>query len=189
MDKFKANEILVLFNEKVDKLLNSGFVKHIQQEGGLKVTLNASVNKPLEIIDNLPRQDAVDAFVLTLRFFIQNNESTSLQNMEKLYNEITISPTTKMEFNSVKDKLNSELSKDSGIHLQGKSLTLGDIFETFIYGGLAHANPKLKKTFDSWMQMREIRVYITATFNSVLMYFLACIARIKAINLITLKEI
>jgi len=189
MDKMDAILTLKLFNEKVDKLINSRFVKHIQDNKGLRVSMKSSVEEKVGISHNLPDQDAIDAFVLTIRFFIQDNEPTSLRNMAKLYTEISVSQEIKGDFNYVRDKLNLELDKKSMFNLQGKDLTRREVFDTFIYGGLAHAEAEKKEDFDKWMQLEPLSAFITAEFNNVLIYFLDCIAYIKKVNLRAIEEL
>lgn len=188
MNNSDAISALHLFNEKVDKLVSSRFIKHVQ-ENGMKVSLKSSIYKPVEISDNLPDQDAIDAFILNIRFFIQDNEVSSLSNMAKLYNDIPVSSDIKDDFNFARDKLNSELDKGSIFNLHGKHLTKRDIFDTFIYGGLAHANPTKKQDFDTWMKIEPLAAFITSEFYNSLVYFLHCIAYIKKTNLKALQEI
>ncbi len=188
MIKSEAILTLNLFNEKVDKLINSRFVKHIQ-ENGLKVSIKSSVNEGVSISDTFPDQDAIDAFILNLRFFIQDNESSSLRNMNNLYNEVTITPSLKNDFNFVRNKFNLELDKKTNINLRGNDITYREIFETFIYGELAHVNPDKKAIFDTWMKDKALASFIAAEFHNILFYFLNCIANIKKTNLKALEEI
>lgn len=180
---------LKLFNEKVDKLIKSRFIKHIQENKGMKVSIKSSIGEQVSISHNLPDQDAIDAFVLTMRFFIQDNEPTSLRNMAKLYNDISVPPDIKNDFKWVRDKFNSELNKNSMFNLQNKHLTRGEIFDTVIYGGLAHAEKKKKEDFDKWMRIEPLAAFIIAEFNNVLIYFLDCIAYVRKVNLRALKEL
>ena len=190
VDKPDPIAALNLFNEKVEKLIDSRFIKHIQKNG-LKVSVNASVNEGVKISDTLPDQEAIDAFVLTIRFFIQDNESTSLRNMADIYNEIPLSLDIKDNFNSARGKLNSYLDREPTISLKwkGKNLTKREIFDTFIYGGLAHANPKKKIDFDAWMQNQYLAKLIAAEFSSILLDYLHCIAYIRKVNIKTLEEL
>ena len=188
MNKSEAIAALKLFNEKVDKLIDSSFLKQIQEKG-LKVSLKSSISKEVEISDTLPDQDAIDAFVLNIRFVIQDNECSSLHNLATLYNEIPLSLDIKDNFNFVRDKLNSEFDIKSWFHLQGKDLTRREIFETFIYGGLAHANQIKKQDFDMWMSIKPLAAFITAEFYNFLIYFLHCVANIKKTNLKALEEL
>jgi hypothetical protein len=189
MDKTEVISILKLFNEKVDKLIKSRFVNHIQENKGMKVSIRSSIGEKVNISHNLPDQDAIDAFVLTIRFFIQDNESTSLRNMAKLYDDITVSSSIKDDFNWVRNKLNSELNKKSMFNLQHKQLSRGEIFDTFIYGGLAHANKEKKEDFDKWMSVEPLAAFVVAEFNNVLIYFLDCIAYVRKVNLRALEEL
>lgn len=189
MNRANAISILKLFNEKVDKLIKSRFVKHIQGNKGMKVSIKSSLGKKVDISHNLPDQDAIDAFVLTMRFFIQDNEPTSLCNMAKLYNDITVSSNIKDDFNWVRNKLNSELSKKSMFNLQNKHLSRGEIFDTVIYGGLAHAKKEKKEDFDKWMRIEPLAAFVIAEFNNVLIYFLDCIAYTTKVNTRALDEL
>lgn len=188
MNKTEAISTLKLFNEKVDRLINSRFVKHIQEKG-LKVSMKSSQGKKVDISHTLPDQDAIDAFTLTVRFFIQDNEPSSLNNMAGLYNEIPVSTDIKDDFNYTRDKLNSELDKKSMFNFKNKHLTKREIFDTFIYGGLAHAKPKKKKEFDAWMRVELFAAFITSDFANTLIYFLNCIAYIKKVNFKAIEEL
>ena len=37
-----------------------------------------------------PDEEAIDAFLFTFRFFVQNNEPTSFANLEKLFQELPL---------------------------------------------------------------------------------------------------
>lgn len=188
MDKAEAISTLKLFNEKVDKLVNSRFVKHIR-ENGLKVSMKSSKGKKVEISHTLPDQDAIDAFTLNIRFFIQDKDPTSLRNMVNLYNDIPVSKNIKDDYNWARDKLNSELDKKSMFNLQNKDLIRREIFDTFIYGELAHVDPKKKKVFDSWMKIEPLAAFIASDFTNILIYFLDCIVYIKKTNLKAIEEL
>jgi hypothetical protein len=80
----KHIEALQLFNEKADKLLNSAFVRALAS-GKTEATISGhrQDNGSFEISSELrgPPPEAVEAFVLTFRFFVQDNETTSLRNI------------------------------------------------------------------------------------------------------------
>jgi hypothetical protein len=87
----KHIEALELFNEKADKLLDSAFVGALVS-GKTEATISGrrQENGSFEITPVLrgPSPEAVDAFVLTFRFFIQDNETTSLRSIATIYEEI-----------------------------------------------------------------------------------------------------
>jgi len=63
---------LKLFNEKADKLRNSNFVKAAVENSG--VSLSWQEGEFFQITRTGPTEENVDAFVLTLRFFVQDND-------------------------------------------------------------------------------------------------------------------
>jgi hypothetical protein len=188
MEKDKAIEALELFNEKSDELIDSGFVKHIQ-DIGLKVRLKMVSGRDIEVTHTLPDKEIVKAFVLTIRFFIQDNECSSIRNLAKIYEEMPGLDDLKQDFLSAKKNLNDELEKSSFIHLNGVDLAYGKIFDTFIYGGLAHANRTKKEEYKNWLKDESIAALIMSEFYNVLWYFLNCIAYIKQINTKAIQEI
>ena len=161
---------LNLFNEKTDRLINSGYIKHIQANKGLNVSIKVSNNDPFIVTHNLPQQDIIDAFVLTIRFFIQDNECSSLNNLSNLYNQFPLSKKTIKDFKTARNKLNSEFEKKTSFHLNFRNkathLTHRDVFDTFIYGGLAHARRKKKIEFDRWMNTKGLASFIEVEFNN-----------------------
>lgn len=188
MDKNKAIETLNLFNEKTDELINSEFVRHMQNVG-LKVTLKISTTQEPVVIHTLPNHEIIKAFVLTIRFFIQNNECSSIKNLAELYKEMPLSDGLKKDFTWARNELNEEFKKKPFLQLNGEELTHRRIFDTFIYGGLAHANKEKKEEYDKWMNDKIIAPLLMSEFYNFLLYFLNCIAYIKKINVKAMEEI
>ncbi len=78
-----------LFNEKAEKLKRCSFTSTVfNQKTG--VHISAKKGEPVRIERNGPNEEAIDAFVLTFRFFIQNNEKISFRNLAELYNKLPI---------------------------------------------------------------------------------------------------
>ena len=67
--------ILELFNEKADKLLRSHFLKSALTELRISYSMETTPNGEVYKTEyHGPDSEATDAFVLTFRYFIQNNE-------------------------------------------------------------------------------------------------------------------
>ena len=81
MDVDAGLETLKLFNEKADKLESLSFTYGLADNG---VTISAKIGQAVESHRQGPDEESTDAFVLTMRFFVQDNESISLRNMAKL---------------------------------------------------------------------------------------------------------
>jgi hypothetical protein len=89
-------ETLVDFNVRAEKLLSSSYTKAI-----LKGTYSLR-EKDGNIIISIPdpSEESLEAFILRLRFFIQDNEPTSFNRMSQLYSRLPVSQTTKDMFDS-----------------------------------------------------------------------------------------
>ena len=81
------------------------------------------------------------ATVLTLRFFLQNNESTSLSNVDKLYSNLDIEPQLSTQFSEIRGQINSYLDASSNLSISEVGpMTHQQILDLFIYGDLSHTN-------------------------------------------------
>ena len=108
---------LKLFNEKAKELSNSRYVKFILKEKKISFEV-----KSIGIKRIMPDEDAVKAAVLTLRFFIQDNEKCSFRNMEKVYSSLPISEELKRKYFDIRKKLNEYLDAHTNVKFQGEDL-------------------------------------------------------------------
>ena len=95
-----AKETLELFNEKVDVLKNSRYLQELLKDPGSAI-VEWQREKGWDSVFVGPQEESVCALILTLRFFMQNNESISVHNMAQLYGgdqtvpiRLTQTPTT-----------------------------------------------------------------------------------------------
>ncbi len=146
-------DAIELFNEKYKKLERSRFVKYIENYG-----FNPKVNVPEKryLEDSvIPDDDSIDAFVLTLRFFIQKNERCSIYNLSRIYNTHSISMEHRNRFNHLRKMLNDTLDSQLWFAINKTRLTYRQVFKGMIYSELSHSNKNgyqefsqnFKKTF------------------------------------------
>ena len=187
-EKEEIIESLRLFNEKHDKLMSLGFVKKIFEE---KIGFTMSVKKdaPVDFQRHGPEGESIDAFVLTYRFFIQDNEMISFRNMSKIYDEMGITQDKKKAFEGIRETINTFLNSNSMLIIKDKKYTNREIQDIFIYGGLSHANETKKRIFDSWKKDQLIFEILENEFVGVLVNILNAIQAIARLNLNVLKEI
>src|SRR5689334_741049 len=132
-------EALKFFNEKASRLKNCSFTQIIfGQDTG--ATFSMEQGGPVTIEQRGPDQESIDAFVLTFRFFIQDNEKSSFRKMAAVYEGLPISEETKEKFRSARQYVNEMLESKSMIDVDGYHFIRREIMEIFIYGGLSHAN-------------------------------------------------
>ena len=146
-------ETLKLFNEKAEKLANGGFTTQLKNNNWhLSAKIHDDRATGIQITDNFPDQTSIDAFVLNLRFFIQDNEKSPFRNLSKLYDGLIIPNLLKDRFRKERASLNDFLGKESSMNNGKKNISNRQILTIFVYGGIAHANRKKKAIFDRWIQ-------------------------------------
>lgn len=193
MDTDSEINTLKLFNEKVDKLSRLSFMKTLLKNKSV-VTLKGErkENDQWELTQERvgPQEEAVDAFVLTIRFFIQDNESTSFRNIADLYDNSCLSYNLKSDFKHLRSNLNRYLDSYPfmGISVNKETLTHRKIMDTVIYGGLSHANPIKKREYDFWVNT-PLKAFIEEDFVYSLGIIYKALIRIKEVNLKAIDEI
>jgi hypothetical protein len=151
MDTVESSRILRLFNEKAAKLEKLRFTQGIlNANSGVTITANQQAT---EIKRYGPDEESIDAFVLTIRFFVQDNEKISLRNLEQLYHGLAINSTLQEQIVAARTQLNQFLNSQTIVTMNGETLTFRGVFEVFMWGGLAHANPEKKVAYDSWSKL------------------------------------
>ncbi len=141
--------ILAIFNEKVEKLDRYSFTKHIRESSiGFAVDGDPEGGYTFQL--HGPNEEAVDAFALTLRMFLQNNDVCSIGRLGALYERIPVSELLKQQFADARSQLNSFLDRASSIELQGERLTNRLILDTILYGLLSHTSVKGRAIVDEW---------------------------------------
>jgi hypothetical protein len=185
---------LRLFNEKVQELLELSFVKAITDpQAGFSLSGKRQEDGSFKMQSTVrgPSVEAVKAFVLTFRFFIQDNEATSLRNIAALYDSNNIDPQQRASFQSARNEVNKMLDAPNFFNLNydGVTPTNRQVMDVFVYGGLAHATPEKYKTYKDWMSFPPAAVILQACFNTILGHILHALAYIQQVNETTLQQL
>lgn len=188
MTQNKDVEALKLFNEKAKKLERLSFTKKIlTQPSGVKIDFKKETG--VKVKRRGPEENSIDAFVLTLRFFVQDNEICSFRNMAKIYEGLPISTDKKKSFNKIRNFVNTFLNKDSPFVFGKRKLKNRQIFETFMYGGLAHANKEKKKEHEKWVSDPYLEPLLTNEFVWIMAEILKAIFHAEKVNEQVIKEL
>ena len=137
-----------------------------------------------------PSEKTVEATVLTLRFFIQDNESTSLSNMAKLYSDLDIDRSIPTKFFEVKDLINSYLDAPSNLSIsEAGPMTHREILDLFIYGDLAHASNMTKE--DEYQSVSQTPLFplFQDDFTKTVQLLISALNETKQINCLALKRL
>jgi hypothetical protein len=181
---------LRLFNEKAEKLLNTRFVKYLEETGKLSVGISANKGQEVQVTRILPDQHAIDEFVLTFRFFYQDApEKSSFRQISQTYEKLPISIELKENFANWRKGLNEYLDKKINMTIYDKNPSRRELLDIFIYGDLAHANPQKKAIYDEWRKMGFVYPMLEMQFCDVLEVVLRAILSVAEINKKTMKEL
>ena len=169
-----ALRTLRLIIEKADKLEGLRFTRHLLEGGFIGMSGHAG-DDGFIVQREGPDEEAIDAFVLTLRFFIQNNEPTSIANIENLFAALPLEQARVEAVRGSRRVINEYLDKSSHTVLKGRKLSNREIFEVFLWGGLAHANPGQKAVYDSWAENELGFMALQMEFTAILVTLLNAI--------------
>ncbi|WP_206758844.1 hypothetical protein [Nostoc foliaceum] len=139
---------LELFNYKAYELGQSSFNTFLLNSEP-KITIGSGrLNQ-----ENFPSKDSINACVLTIRLFMQDNERISLRKVKRIYEDLPINTEKKARFDNLRNKFNDFLDRKSLcqrniIIIIGEAATNTptnrDILEAFIYGEYAHFTQREK---------------------------------------------
>jgi hypothetical protein len=143
--------ILEIFNEKVDKLERSSFARFLK-ENQLGYTFQRNSDGSFMFTLSGPSEEATDAFSLTLRMFLQNNDVLSFANLDALYQRLPVTEHLRLQFTESRKRLNEHLDGPSIVVMKGDRLSNRYILKTFLYGLLAHTDLTARHTIDAWAE-------------------------------------
>lgn len=164
------------FVQQANILERSRYATQLENEISVKMRFKDGV---ADTSRDGPDDDALRSFLLTLRFFCQDNEPTSIRNMDALLGPMNVDRSLKDIFRGNRNNLNQYLDGDTltpGIIIGGERLTPRQIFEAFTYGQYAHLTKA--PTIDGW---EKLVFYdgIRAAYDQILRIFLRFIQAMK----------
>jgi hypothetical protein len=176
---------LRLFNQKVERLLSLSFFK----ARGVGAVVEFQRDSGWESIFVGPDEESIEALILTLRMFMQDNERISLRRMRALYRALAVSPDLERAFASTCAELNSFLDSDTNLSIEeGRQLSHREILDIFVYGSYAHMNEGLHNTLTSIRDTAFFplfQTYLIVAINA----FVTCLRKLSAVNGQALKEL
>ena len=126
-----------------------------------------------------PDDDSRDAFILTFRFFILQNERTSFRGLQAVLADDGVSDRWKESFRAVRSAINEYLDTAFADYEYGGAthrFTNREIMETFLYGGLVHANdPKAVARYEEWLRYPGILAVLEMWFLNIILTLLRAI--------------
>ena len=137
-----------------------------------------------------PEEKTIQAFALTLRFFLMNIEDTSLCNMARLYESLQVECSLSTQFGEVRDLVNSHLDSQSNLSISEEGpMTHREILDLFMYGDLAHANDQ--QLVDDYRAISQTSFFplFESEFTNTVLLLIGALKELQQINCIALEQL
>ncbi len=147
---------LILFNKKTELLKNSSFYDSmIKKESSFMFSWNQGGAPESILISS--SQESVDALLLTLRMFLQNNDRISVRNIyKKIYTECDYLSDLSEKYSLLRIRFNDYLYDNNGLNFFDKHHTNMELIDLFLYGDKGHSNRNKQSALNKLMSHGEI---------------------------------
>jgi hypothetical protein len=149
--------------------------------------MHGRVGHPVEVTGDFATVDEVDAFVLTLRLFVQDNEPISVRRLATLYEQTPELTPLLDKVRGLREKLNTYLDGLSPIVWQQEQLPRRRILDVFLYGGLAHTHQGRTEEYSRWMEHEYMAMPFQAEFYDIVAALTQTVFWLRQENLEALK--
>ncbi len=175
------------FNELAEELMNSDYIKESEERWtGLKLKWEMKQETPdqQQFSTSLesPNETYTRAILLTMRFFIQDTEETSLRNMAAFYAELPIDSIYKQEFHRVRKDFNDFLDEETILSEKDNKLTRRVILDNYLWGQYAHKSPGERKTIQEWKATPNHWNIVYFFFHQTLHEAVTVLSKMKELN-------
>ena len=190
MDPMIAEAVrrLELFNAKATKLNGSRFLAAARSgRQGYRIAGKLGVGYELE--SHLPDDEDIESYVLTLRLFLQRLDRIDLKSIATTYESLPVSSTLQTRAGGIAKSVELYLDAQSPIIIDQQRLSRRTVWETILYGGLAHANPDKHPTYVTWTADELKRVVTHDQFVDIALVITQAIFDMRHVNIDALVEL
>lgn len=187
-------ERLLLFNKKAERLYDVIFMNKdfLKSPGELDILIEKIKSKnvfnfPIENLKSIKigsliiEVESIESIVLSLRFFIQDNEESSLCRLKLAYDHLNIEFWYKSEFYSMRNRLNKHLDEKESM-VANRNQTRREVMNIFIFGQYAHANKKYELIIEDWNKNVMVIGQMQTIFHLTLIELVMALQIIKVLN-------
>jgi hypothetical protein len=142
-------DVLRLFVRKVEYLESLSFVGALSDPGS-KLTMDFTGSSLTGLRFAGPSREQIDAFVLTMRLFMQNNDRISIANVAKTIEALELPAELKQPFFECRSILNEYLDSPCSAAPDNPEPTNRQVLETVMYGELCHIDAEARQCYLAW---------------------------------------
>lgn len=140
-----------LFVSKVEHLESLSYVKTLLTTGS-GITMDFTGSRMAGMRFRGPEREQVDAFVNTLRMFMQNNDSVSIANVATAVDKLPLPREDTQAFRDARGILNEYLDARCAGWFGQRPETNREVLETVLYGELSHTSETARSRYMSWRE-------------------------------------
>jgi ribosomal protein L30 len=126
-------------------------------------------------------QDEIGAFVLDYRQYTQNNDPISIGSLARIYQRPWVNPGARKNFEEIRAQYNRTLAASSTLNFGGSQMSVRELVDIVVYGGLAHSNSKKAEIFESW-EKSGIMGFVWAVFFAAMRDLIRALKEIRFLN-------
>jgi ribosomal protein L30 len=149
----------------------------VESTGPTTLTITGRVRSMLEDFD----QDELDAFVLSYRLFTQDNDPLSIGSLSRIYGSAWMPAEARQNFEEARKRLNEYLASKATVEFGDIKISIRDLVDIIVYGGLAHSNPRKAEIFESW-EKSGVMGFIWAEFFAYMRELMEVLEFMKRLN-------
>jgi ribosomal protein L30 len=159
----KDFEVLRRLNRRVTRTEQSAFWKRFadqipnviirmdkdmrfEKTGPVNATMQGTIHTWLEDFN----QDEIAAFVLDYRQYTQNNDAISISSIAGIYERSWMESGARTRFEEIRARFNRELDAASTLVFGDCHMSVRELVDIVVYGGLAHSTPAKAEIFEDW---------------------------------------
>jgi hypothetical protein len=183
-----APRLLRLFNTKAEELNESPFIAAVRA-GKVNWSAHWERDKGGEVVPNLPDEWDINGYVLPFRLFFQDRDGFSFDCLSQLYPKLDISNCLKVRADEVQGYVKRHMGALSPVILDGEQMGRQQIFDTLMYGGLAHVNEDKQPMYDKWASHGLQKILVYSEFVQTLAALTQAIFWMRRVNRDALQEL
>jgi len=182
---------LKLFNERVERLERSTLAKRMAKPH-YNLDYDRMINRQFVSAEGIT-EDAVDAFVCSIRLLIQSRDGFSIQCLAKnVYTDESVPQELRDRFYAARDRWEKYRDRTSAFKgpRQDSNLKNGFLFDVILYGGVAHSNRDKVEDFELLAKRGAISSLVFASFLHMLNTLFSVVKEIRNANveLLSLRD-
>jgi hypothetical protein len=179
--------LLELYSERAAELNESSFLRAIRDGSSTTFQLLGGLFRAIR--QGGPSSEAMKAFLLTFRLFVQDRDGLSFRKMRELYEKLPVSQDLIDEIHLTHQDVERYLDGPSPFVIAGEPIQRRKLLHVWMYGKLAHVNADKRDVLERWNVDRDVEPLFQYEFESLLIPLTQAIFWIRQVNIRAIEQL